>query len=525
MARVVLVDNAIKVPNRSGPPFADVYALWVENPGGLDVVMYQSRIPKGVLAHDHGERRGYPLEHLPLGGCLFGPQGTPGGAPEAWEQGIPLYPPSSALITFVPTPKPVAWVPLYIPGGVKTLYVETLFYLDGAGDPREVTLAAKIRPVADIGLDVGAGPGPTVTLVHTVTGAVRETRGAFHFPSLASLGQEGLDREDLVVEIFLASNPPAGTTYRLLGAFPFVGSVSTASPPAEPLEHAPEKAEINPDQLRAGQLLEAELGLRAHLRWNQTTLSALGEVPGLKPDLSTPEETRPWRQVVRGPHKHTGRVSTHPVTGERLADGAVPRRIAWAQFYGIDFNDTAAAMGEDYPLGEEIDGAQFDARLDVPVGLSRLDFVFALSAGHDEQLARLNLDLRLVDLDDNNIDIEVATGAEVSLPSLITPSFTRVRVDPRDGAVWKRASERVGRGLWTNAALRHPSSIFAGFSQETSERIPRVSERVRFAFTAPRTGPLRLIFRFGLELGAEGSATFATEARLAWAAVTYPPGF
>ncbi len=529
MGTVYYLDNTYKVPNVSAPTKAEAYTVWIGNPRGLEAWIYDdNKVPASVLPHDHQERRGIPL-WAPFWFTSFGPQGIEGGAVTGWIQGIPLYPPVSGVYDFTTTPKCLGWWPFRIPGQVKAFFLEFLIYLDGA-TVRTATLKARIRPLSEVGLDHDKGIGPSASITTSQTsGLARVTRDQFSFTDVSALGDPGFDKEDLVLELWLMSNPSAGRLFRLLSAAA-VSSSTYAKGAGEPVEVVPARAEVDLAEIQPAEFLFSDTSQRAHLRYNQVTLAALGTAPGLRNDLDTELETDPYQTIVYEPHKHRGRRYLDPVSGAPVYDGAIARRLLWQIAPLSDMGDTAADMtnepGQGHKLhsgGSSATQAEFRGRLSLPIGLKTINVRFAIKPGTSAEITRLYFYVTLLDIMGNTIEISVNSQG-IGPASAKAGAFTVVDVLPMDSPVWQSNAIRAGAGLglWTEDAAKSPPA----YGSLDAGRIPRVSRIVTIGFDLTKVDyPYYLRCKWALETGVRGSGTFATNARLAWAAASSPPGY
>lgn len=528
MARVVYVDDTLRQPGVPGPSQGTAHTLWVESAVGVETVAYDV-VPQGVLAHDHGERRGTPLE-LPLFQVVLGPQGEAGDTPDQWTQGIPLYPPTSG--SFVTNPKCLLYHHVFLPAGVRSFYVDACLYLNGAS-PRSVSLSAVLRPLYEVGRALGSGQGITATCTATHTGSVRASRAHFEFTGLEALGEVGLDRDDLILEVWLTSDPPVGTLYRLLSLTgyrdPTTATTTTSS--AEPVESYEGRAQVDPADVVAGQVVTSQLVLRAHLRLNQATYAALGGTPGLESNTSVVRDSDSWKRTVTSRHRHYGRDFTDPDTGLRMSDGSVVRRSLWAGCFADSFGDSATQMGALPSSGYKLTpGASAEpnnghlelrGRLQIPVGLRALLLRFGVSPGHNGAQGRLYFTFQLFDLDGTELDVSYSlnAGAQVDLDG----RGEAVLVEPEEGCLWQPSSALQGAGIgrWTQRARRSP--LPADVPNYT--QVPRISKRVRVSFTPVRTQAYEFLATWRLESGALESGTYAGGAALAFFDAYAPAGF
>lgn len=528
--RVIFVDETYTTPNNAGPSSLKFYEVFIESPIGIEAIIYDDRVPAGVLAHDHGQGRGAPLEEA-FYSRMLGPHDPEGGAAGTWEEGIPVYPKTSVTESFQTRPKLLIYDHMWIPGGVKEFTLEAIFYMDDTGAPlaREVTLLARLRPLYELGLDYDHGVGPSVSITHSISGSVEETRDAWEFSSLAALGGYGMDRECLL-EIWLTEDPPAGSTFRLCALAAFAGELPTENDLAEPDEWVGSKAAPSPFESAEGQIVYSRIGYTAHLRFNQLILEALGGAGALGGSLSIPDTAQAYRQIVTRPHTHEGRIYTDPDTDELVLGGALIRGDLFGQCYISELGSTASQMDGEPSQGMLIhqngdldeDNGWFTAegRGETPIGCRALEVVFAVAPNHVLEEARLWFYLRLEDLHSEQIEIAVSTAGGVTDPEE-SGGFTRILVDPLDGPLWTPNAKRAGAGLalWTTQAKRspYPSRLFPN-----PDTIPRVSQKITATFTPSRTMGIRYRARWALETGALGSATYEEAARVAFVSFLVP---
>jgi len=529
MSTVYFLDTTYTVPNGAGPERDECYTVWINNPRGLeDWIFDTNKAPAGVLPHDHQERRGAPL-WIPFWYTSFGPQGAEGGAANAWTQGIPLYPPVAGVYDFTVTPKCLGWWPFRIPAQVKTFHLEFLVYLDGA-TVRTVTLKAIVRPLSEVGLDhdQGIGPSSSVTTQQT-SGGARVTRDQFTFSDLSVFGDPGLDKEDLVLEIWLMSNPVAGTLYRLLCAAAVANSTYAVGL-SEPIEGTPARSEVALQEIATNEFLFSDTAQRAHLRYNQVTLQALGRSPGLEANLNTEREGDPYQTTIILPHKHRGRRYLDPDSDLPVYDGAVQRRLLWLAAPYANYGDSAADMTNQPAQGIKLHSggsaatqAELKGRVSLPIGQRSLFIRFAVKPGTAVEVCRLYFYIAFTTYLNETVPFTVNSQG-LAPSSTKSGAFTVVDVLPVDNSLWQSNNIRLsnGLGVWTEDAAKDPypqTAIDAG-------RIPRVSRVVTISFDLPFVDyPYILRCKWALETGARGSGTFASNARLAYAVASVPPGF
>jgi hypothetical protein len=528
MGTVYYLDNTYKVPNGSAPLTAEAYTVWIQNPRGLETWIYDDgKVPAAVFPHDHQEKRGKPLWNA-FWSTTFGPHGVEGGGINSWIQGIPLYPPSSPN-DFTERPKCLGWWPFRIPGQVKAFFLEFLVYLDGA-TTRTVSLKARIRPYSEVGLDHDQGIGPSASITTSqTTGLARVTRDQFSFTDVTALGDPGLDKEDLVLELWITSNPSAGRLFRLLAAAA-VSSSSYAKGQAEPVENTPARAQVSLAEIKEAEFLYSDTAQRAHLRYNQINLQALGLSPGLRSNLDTELEDDPYQTIVYEPHKHRGRRYLDPVTGAPVYDGAVARRLLWHCAPIVDLGDTVADMNSEPGQGHKLHSggssatqAEIRGRLSLPLGLKAIQVRFSIKPGTSAVECRLYFYVQLYDITGTNIEIGVNSQG-IGPASAKSGAFTVVDVLPLDNQLWQSNAIRtgIGLGLWTEDAAKTP----APYGAQEAGRVPRVSRAVTIGFNLTKVDyPYILRCKWALETGVRGSGVFATGARLAWVAAFVPPGY
>lgn len=518
----------------SGPFEFVVYDLWYEIPASLETVIYDTKTPVGVLAHDHADRRGGLIE-TPIFCSMTGPQAANGGAVGSWTEGTPMFPPSAG-VSFVTTPK-LIWVsPVEIPANASGLHVELIFFMNGLLASRAVTLKACLRPMTEHGAVPGKGIRIEQTLVHTDTTVTpTESRNAFLFTDLTALGDLGLTKSETILEIWLTTNPTAGETYKLLHVMPIWYTEHGHPSYGEPLDWSGQRISVDPAAFRAGQLVEAPVAQAGHLKHNQVTVEALGNAPGLSPNLETVNEADVYQRYIRRRHKHQGRSFTDPYQNEEKSDGSVLRSVLWSQSYLWNFGDTAADMGTDPPVGLALHPggtlgtgwAQIESRLEVPIGLKAFDVRFGVQPGTSNQLARCYLFADVRDpVAGASLPFYIGLNGGVS-DATKSGAYTKVIVDPRDGKMWQRNTDRLaqGLGLWTKNAAKlpqPPNTLSTGVANLT-----RFSKDVRLYLTNPltRTGGVLLRIAFAIETGALGSATYDTTAALTFVDVFSPAGY
>ncbi len=528
MGTVYYLDNTYKVPNGSAPLTAEAYTVWIANPRGLEAWIFDdSKSPGAVFPHDHQEKKGKPLWNA-FWSTSFGPTAPEGGAANSWIQGIPLYPPSGSN-DFTTSPKCLGWWPFRVPAQVKAFFLEFLVYLDGA-TIRTITLKARIRPYSELGLDHDQGTGPSASITATQTsGLARVTRDQFSFTDISALGDPGLDKDDLVLELWQMSNPSAGRLFRLLAASA-VSSSSYAKGQAEPVENTPARAQVTLAEIKESEFVYSDTAQRAHLRYNQINLEALGLSPGLRSNLDTELEEDPYQTTIYEPHKHRGRRYLDPVSGLPVYDGAVQRRLLWFVAPSVNLGDSAAdvngAPGQGHKLhygGSSATQAEVRGRLSLPLGLKAINVRFAIKPGTSAVECRLYFYVALYDITGTFIDIGVNSQG-IGPASAKSGAFTVVDVLPLDNPLWQSNAIRNGQGvgLWTEDAAKSP----APYGSQEAGRVPRVSRAVTVGFNLTKVDyPYILRCKWALETGVRGSGTFATDARLAWAAAFVPPGY
>lgn len=522
-------------PNRNGPPQADVLILWLQNPAALDILTYGTRIPVGVLAHDHGARRGLRLrDELGQGGV--GPYGTLGGAVGSWQEGIPILPPVVGE-TFTTRAKLLAWWPIFLRGGVKSLNVDFLVFLDGAG-ARSLTFKAQLRDSREAGLEWNEGHGPTATTTITTGGGTVAGyfRGSFTFADTSRLGPVAIDREHTILEVWLASDPPGGSGYRFLAVLPYDAQGAPGNGGAEPLEWFPDRAQIEASDLAVGHLALSDHAARAHTRGNELLAQALGSCPALEQDLLTPRDNESWQRKVRRYHRHQGRRLIDPLTGEITADGACIRRQIWAATFVDDIAQNGAQMTAAFPnagllihpagvLNTNSGWVDVEARLDLELGLGAIEIDFGVVPGNSDAQARLTLRYFFADGDHQLLPGFGVGSSGAGVPRSFNPggggNYTTLEVEPVDGPAWIPAAQRAGLGQWTLGAARTPAPTNIRSLAQT----PRVAQGVRIYLTPKLTGLHRLNLRWALEQGARGSGVYDVGARVVFAAVYAPGGF
>lgn len=514
-----------KVPARTGPPQAEVYQLWVENPAGLRMETYGTRIPQQVLPHDHGSRRGQNLE-FPILQVSFGPQATPGAGVGNWLAGVPLYPGSG--VDFAEEPKLIWAERLDMQGGVNEVFIEILYDYGGGAGTLEILCC--LRPLAEHGLNPDEGDTPVHTLVHTLTGASRVTRNAVQFSDLSDFGPSTYDRP-VMVEVWLSADPTA-VNFRLLACAAIPGEPDTANPFGEPLEFKPPRVAIDPTSLQTGKIAQSEIAQAAHVVWNQLGQEVLGGTPGVKAD-GTPDRSAPFVREIWRRHRHTGRRFTDPETGEVASDGAIPLLPLAQESCVTDLDDNALNILSTDPakgyllhptdtLDTSQGWLQREQRIETPIGCPELWMQARISFAHTTQMCRLWWYVALHNLNGNLLDFDWVGGGLVIDPAR-SGVFARALVEPIDGIAWQQNAVRLGNGvgLWTQKAAAHPLPT----GVRTTTNLPRITKVMRLTYTPTQTGPIRITHAWGLEIGAEGSANYDNLARLAGVKVWCAPGY
>ncbi len=529
MATVYFLDDTDTAPNISAPAQAEAHTVWVLNPLGLEETIFGSRKPAGVFPHDHSERRGEPL-WAPFWYVSFGPYGAEGGAANSWTMGIPVYPPA-ANNDFTVQPKCLGWWPFRIPAQVKTCIVEFLIWMNGLNN-QTVTLKARIRPLVELGYnrDQGNAPSSSVVCTHTTALGDRATRYQWSFADLTPLGDPGLDKEDLVLEIWQTTNAVAASTYRLVAATAVATTYTQGS--GEPIETTPARAEVIPAEIKTGERVFSDIAQRAHLRYNQLSLEALGRSPGLQSNLDALSEEDSYQTIVYGPHQHRARRYLDPITGLAVYDGAVQKRLLWLCAPYVKYWDTAGAVTDDPALGLKLHSGGSGAtqmmlggRVSLPIGQQAIFIRFAVLSDNDEELSRLYFYVMLEDINGGVIDLSV--NAQGQYPhSARDGNFTVIDVLPIDSPLWQPTSQRLnnGLGVWTQDAAKAPAP--SGIIPDATALVPRVSRMVTIGFSLTKVdGPYWLRTKWALEAGVRGSGTFDPLARLAFAVASVPAGY
>ena len=524
MAKLTLIDSQ-KVPGRNGPPSTEVYQLWVENPAGIRAINYGDRIPQQVLPHDHGNRRGLNLE-VPLSQSTLGPQNTPGGAVGSWLAGVPLFPQFTG-VDFATNPKLVWAQRVDVVGGVKEIYVEIVVeYSGGAG--ASLALRATLRPLEEHGMEVGQGTAPSANVNQLLNGAARATRAQFAFTNLADFGPTSYDRA-MMVEIWLVASPVASWRLNAVAVIP--GTPDTGNPFGEPLEFKPPRVAIDLAAIATGKIVQTETLQQAHVVWNQVTQEVLGGTPGMNAD-GTPNINDPFRRVIWRRHRHTGRNYIDPDTKLRASDGAVLNYPFGEQVYHDELDDNGTNLLSSNPwkgmklhpgaLNTTVGWLNVEQRLELPIGLPELLLQANISPNTSNQISRLWWYAALYGLGGNLLNCAwVATNGAIDTSK--SGAFIRTLVEPIDGYAWQQNSIRLanGLGLWTQKAAKNPLPS----EVKTTQNLGRITKVMRLRYTPTQTGPVRLVNAWALEIGAEGSGTYDTSARLNSLKVWPAPGY
>ncbi len=527
MSTLPLLTDADLAPGEEGPTSSIVVRLHRQTPGALEEATFGARVPSRVLAHDHGARGGELLEE-PLLVLPLGPAGL--STPSGWTQGIPVLPPGAGL-DFTATPKLLAASRVLLRGGVGSVRAEALVRVEGAS-PRSVSLRLVLRPLRELGLGPEEGRAARATLSSgSLSGSARETRCAVTFADLEELGPRGADR-DALLEVWLASNLPAGDSARLLVVALFGAAAFVAAPLGT--DGVGPRAELSVAEVAGGQLVYARHLETAHQRSNQILYEVLGGVPGLVPELDAADRAHPYEREVRAAHQHRGRRFRDRETGALTSDGAVVRRSLWSVCGAQDLDEAAGEFTNGRaPAGLRLHPAGalslaqgwllLEGRVPVPQGLRALLLQVAVAPETTERQARLWLRVRLFDVTRTEFDFTVERGAG-ALDGAKVGGATRLLLSALDGPAWQPNATRLaqGFGVWTEDAAQTPLPS----SVPSVERLARVSAPVRISFAErPATEDVFVQLQFELETGPEGSGTYASGASLLWAAVWTPDGF
>lgn len=521
-------------PNRVLPD-ADLRALLISTITYLRQVIYGTTyaLPRHSRPHDHGEGRGKTLSRH-LWSTAYGPHDEEGGAAVVGGTlGLPLLEPASGVSYAGTTPKICVRHACPVPGGVSSVIVRPVAYLPGAGT-RTVDLKIEVRPLSDGGYSPAGNQGVVSTLTLTATGANDFQQDDVTL-DLAPLGNTHRDR---LYEycVWLVSNPPAASAYRICSSLGYPGTAPTTLP--EIATHGP-KEDVSHGKIKDGQELSTLLLAKAFRAANQVTKEALGGAPGLDTDLSTPVTTDPWRRLLTdGPHQHRGRY-LDVVTGKRVDDGAVIRFPLFCYYYGINLaggSPEATTGTANPPLGQKLhasgawdaDIISFRARFPVPQGLGAFDVYALIQPGHAARTGRLwtlltcNAIHKQTEDEEGNYGSSIVTAARsgpftdtaASSGGYLPVASGLTQVLPEDGAIWQptRARLSAGLGVWTEDALRPdpPSS--------TSLLNPaRWTQPIRVEIEPVKTVDHQFQIVFGVQTGLEvvpTAGTYAASARL-----------
>jgi hypothetical protein len=523
----VALDEALALANEDLSP-DDLAALFITNPERLRQLVFGVTypLPRHSRPHDHGEGRGEPLERHLLS-MVYGPHlAEGGGATAGGTIGIPILEPAVG-VNFETTPKVLAQQGFFAPGQVDNVAFRLAAYLPGGGT-ESVDLIVEVRPLGDVGYGPGENLGIIETVTLTASGGDTYAEGEASM-DLSPLGDIHRDRV-FDVTIWQASNPGSGKAYRLCSLLAHRGTAPTSLP--ELATHQP-REEITYAKILEGQEVSTLLAAKIHRVLNQVTLEALGGVPGLESDLSTPDTSDPWLRQLSETHKHRG--SFDDDSGNRVDDGAPVRLPLWAQAYvahvAADTSGAEDTLGTTAPvLGHKLHPSTsttlFGGRCSIPKGLRAVEVYALVQPGIASLESRLwaycNADPTN---GDTAIHVAMRSGPFAAQADGVGNDLV-CQVLPQDGAAWAPNATRLaaGQSVWTVDALKSVADLPSTVSVTN---IPRWTQPIRIELEpAPDASEgyaydidLRLSFllQFGTLYSTdqlEDETTWATGARL-----------
>ncbi len=516
-------------------PSADLHTLWIQNPKRLRQLIFGTSAVKRVSEpHDHGERGGEPIDR-PLASYLFGPHRPEGdGVATGGTEGLPLSEPSSS-VDFTATPKLIVQAPLWVLGRVSEVRVRVALALPGGGT-RNVSLKVEVRPLSDQGYGPEGRSGIAETLAFSFSGT-RYTESSATI-DLTSLGHTSEDRL-FELCIWLVTNPPAASAYRLLSALVLT---ETTADNVAPVSIKFPRDLLAVAEVREGLLVTPQVLTRTNRLLNQVALEALGGVPGLSSDLRTDDTSIPWRQLLSEPHQHRGTYTDE--AGNTIFDGAPIRLPLFAQFFGVNVNgggledstgSADATLGQ--PLLDNI-FVRVHSRVSVPRGLRAFDLYLLVQPSSTELLSRLYVSLFFSKLSDGsggvfgvNSITKIRTRNHNGKVPVLPLAMAAVLANPNDtDSIWEDNNDRLtaGLGLWSTDALITNIDLPSG---TTSTNAARWTEAIRVEFEPPDPADWpthwfdacdhRLALRAFVETGVAGSGVVDESARLL-AAIAIP---
>jgi hypothetical protein len=483
----------------------DLAALFVDNPAYLRQLIYGITypLPPQAQPHNHGEGRGEPIDRHLLS-LVYGPHlAEGGGATAGGTVGIPLPEPTSG--SFATDPKLVAEQGILVPGQSQNVIFRLATYLPGAGT-RTVTIRVEVRPLGEAGLAPGEISGVTGDITFTATGSDNYQEGTVTL-DLSTLGDVHRDRV-FDLSLWLVTNPPASSAYRLCALLAYNGTAPTTL--AELATHQPAE-EIPISKILEGQETSTLLTSKLHRVLNQVTLSTLGGVPGLKTDLATVDTDDPWQRTITAEHLHRGTYDDG--SGNRVDDGAIIRLPLFAQAYcaNVAGGDPEGSTASKAPvLGHKLgdstaatDVQMFNGRCSIPKGLRAVEIYALIQPGTTSHVSRLIVGAAVVPIGGSDIATAMHAGPFSAVASV---EGVFCQVNPIDGAIWQSNAARLsaGLGVWTAAALAPSAELPTG---ATASGLARWTQPIRVEIAPEDTEDCDLQLRMGVQIDVQTSIT------------------
>lgn len=488
-------------------------ALYVNNPLYLRRSIYGTtyRLPGRSLPHNHGEQRGELLKRGVLHTC-FGPYNFEDfGVSTGGIIGIPI--PYSTEVDFATTPKLLTSQIVFFPGQAKTIKVFIVGYLDGSSAPRTYTMLVELRSLSDSKNE----PQDNATNDHVASATLSRASNGYDGTSItldaSDFGNLGQDRL-FELNFWLVTTPASTEEYRLTGIAAYVSAAASNAFLAENDSH-PAKEQIALMRVRENQEINSLLTAQMRAVSNQLSREALGGVPGLRNDLSTPNTSRAWKTKVQEPHQHRGTFTD--VMGKLVFDGAVIRQPLFSQAYlgrvtddentELDYqaDSNAPSLGVRIHSGGSLndeDWVIFEHTVSIPQGLGAFDLYGVLNLVNTEPRARLFCFVELLqEGTSGNLATSIRCGEFEATDNITGKNDTALycEVLPKDSPSFAKNATRIRRGLgcWTLDALREEATI----PDFMFERPYRTTQPIRVTIAPVYSGAHRLRVRWALQTG------------------------
>lgn len=493
--------------------------LFRTNIEGLRELIYGATLPRKLYAHNHAQQRGETLERSVLS-LSFGPQAAEGSPSTSWEVGLPMWQPISG--SFSATPAMLAAGGFLLPGGISELYGSLAVSLPGVG-ARSVTLKICIRAQNDAGISCdSAGVTKTVIISLPALASPRKVATfAISADELAELGSFELDRL-LEASVWLASNSPAATDYRLLSLELRAAPNTQAFEIEPPILTTESFLTAQPAEIKAGAYITAPLTNVLKRQDQQDTYAILGRIPGHH-GISDIQDGTPFRQTITTPHQHTG---------SSVRDGACLPYGGFSQNYLAFYGQAGTQMQVANGIGQYLfntNRASYEGRVSCPKGLGAFILQIAIQPTNTAVFATLQADIKVTELGSaTNLAYSSIDQNGNFIDNAARPGFVTMLLSPITTAVFQPVSEnsqpQYSENLktWTKRRLLPDDLLPSG---ATTQNAYRISNPTLVQIANSTTQDLRVIVELTLTGESGGIASEDIGARLVWLLLYPAPGF